>query len=121
MRLTTPTLLFAAAGLVLAGQAFAHAHLKSASPAPESTISAAPDELDLTFSESLNLKFSGIRLVGPGKTEVKTGEGMLMDNDTMLMVPVGETLAAGIYTVEWHALSTDGHKSKGEYTFTVKP
>lgn len=121
MRLMTRTILFAAASIAIAGQAFAHAHLKSAAPAPESIITASPDELDLTFSEGLNLKFSGIKLTGPDKAEIKTDEGMLMDNDTMLMVPISDTLAAGTYTVEWHALSTDGHKSKGKYTFTVKP
>ncbi|MEF0942796.1 copper homeostasis periplasmic binding protein CopC [Rhizobium sp. BR 362] len=107
--------------LALSAQAFAHAHLKSASPADKSTIKASPSDLDLTFSEGLNLKFSGIKVTGPDKAVVKLGEPMLMQNDTVLMVPVSETLAAGTYTVEWHALSTDGHKTTGSYTFTVKP
>jgi methionine-rich copper-binding protein CopC len=38
-----------------------------------------------------------------------------------LSVPVIGTLQPGIYTVEWHALSTDGHKTTGSYSFTVKP
>ena len=107
--------------LGLAGQAFAHAHLKSATPADNSTVKSSPSELDLTFTEGLNLKFSGIKVTGPGKTAVKLGDSMLMQNDTVLMVPVSETLSAGTYTVEWHALSTDGHKTNGSYTFTVKP
>jgi methionine-rich copper-binding protein CopC len=37
------------------------------------------------------------------------------------MVPVTDELVAGTYTVEWHVLSTDGHKSRGTYGFTVKP
>jgi methionine-rich copper-binding protein CopC len=37
------------------------------------------------------------------------------------MVPLSETLAPGAYTVEWHALSADGHKTNGAFTFTVKP
>jgi len=36
------------------------------------------------------------------------------------MVPVTGTLADGSYTVDWHALSGDGHKTHGSYTFTVK-
>ena len=44
-----------------------------------------------------------------------------MDNNTTLMVPVSGTLAPGIYTVEWHALSGDGHKTHGSYKFTIKP
>ncbi|MDL2401601.1 copper homeostasis periplasmic binding protein CopC [Rhizobium mayense] len=105
----------------LAGQALAHAQLVSATPADKSTVKSSPSELDLTFTEGLNLKFSGIKVTGPDKAAVKLGEPMLMPSDTVLMVPVSETLGAGTYTVEWHALSTDGHKTNGSYTFTVKP
>jgi methionine-rich copper-binding protein CopC len=111
----------AVAALIATGPAFAHAHLKSAVPVPGSTVAAAPTEIDLTFSEGVNLKFTGIAVSGPKKEAVKTGEAMLMDGDTMLMVPVQGALAAGTYKVDWHALSTDGHKTNGSFTFTVKP
>ena len=107
--------------LALAGQAFAHAHLQSATPAVDGIVAAAPTELDLTFSEDLNLKFSGIKVTGPDKAAVTTGEGMLMNKNTTLMVPVTGSLKAGTYTVDWHALSADGHKTQGSYKFTVKP
>ncbi|MDE1991849.1 MAG: copper homeostasis periplasmic binding protein CopC [Rhizobiaceae bacterium] len=107
--------------LGVAGQAFAHAHLKSSAPADKSTVTGSPSELDLTFTEGLNLKFSGIKVTGPDKALVKLGDGMLMQKDTVLMVPIAEKLAAGTYTVEWHALSTDGHKTNGNYTFIVRP
>jgi copper resistance protein C len=116
------TLILALAGSIgLAGQTFAHALLKSATPSANGTVSAAPTELDLKFSEDLNLKFSGVKVTGPKQEAVQTGEGMLMDNNTTLMVPVSGTLAPGIYTVEWHALSGDGHKTHGSYKFTIKP
>jgi methionine-rich copper-binding protein CopC len=28
-------------------------------------------------------------------------------------------LVAGKYTVQWHAMSADGHETDGRYTFTV--
>jgi methionine-rich copper-binding protein CopC len=114
-------ILAAAASLAFAGQVFAHAHLKSAEPAPDSIVTVAPTELDLTFTEDLNLKFSGIKVIGPEEAVVKTGDGTLKNDNTTLIVPVTDKLAAGKYTVEWHALSADGHKSKGKYQFTVKP
>lgn len=116
-------LLFAtlAACMALTGQAFAHAHLKSSTPAADSTIKQAPSELDLTFSEGLNPKFSGATVTSPDKKTVKTGASMLMDGDKTLMVPLSDTLAPGKYTVEWHVLSTDGHKTNGSYSFTVAP
>ncbi|SCB37985.1 copper homeostasis periplasmic binding protein CopC [Rhizobium lusitanum] len=114
-------LLAAAVSVGFASQALAHAHLKSAVPATDATVKEAPSELDLTFTEDLNLKFSGIKVTGPKKAAVKIGEGMLMNKDTTLMVPVTDKLAPGKYTVEWHALSTDGHKTNGTYSFTVAP
>ncbi len=111
-----------AVGLGLTGQALAHAHLKSATPAVGSTVATAPTELDLVFSEGLNLKFTGVKITGPAKANVATGDAALgAGGDTTLVVPVTDTLAAGSYTVAWHALSTDGHKTTGTYKFTVKP
>lgn len=110
----------ALASIALAGQAFAHAHLKSSEPADKAAV-ASPAELDLTFTEELNMTFSGITVTGPDKKEIKLGEGMLMEGNKALMVPVSDKLAPGSYTVEWHVLSTDGHKSNGTFSFTVTP
>jgi methionine-rich copper-binding protein CopC len=38
----------------------------------------------------------------------------------VLAVPV-KPLAAGVYTVLWHATSVDTHKTEGHFTFTVAP
>jgi len=104
-----------------AGQALAHAHLQSAVPAADGAVSTSPPELDLTFSEGLNLKFSGVKVFGPDKAAVATGDAKLKPGDnTTLILPVSGTLAPGAYTVEWHVLSSDGHKTSGSYTFTVK-
>lgn len=116
------TIGFAAAlATALSGPAFAHAHLTTAVPADKSVVKGSPTELDLTFSEAVNLKFSGATLFKPDKSEVKLGESMLMDDNRVLMIPIGEALTQGIYTVEWHVLSADGHKTKGSVSFTVKP
>ena len=107
--------------LGLTGQALAHAELKSATPPVNGTVTAAPSEIDLEFTEGVNLAFTGIELKGPGKKTVATGKAALRaGDDTTLVVPLTGTLAAGTYTVTWHALSTDGHKTHGSYRFTVK-
>lgn len=41
------------------------------------TVTAAPNELDLTFSEGVNPKFTGAKLTGPDKSAVNTGEAKL--------------------------------------------
>jgi methionine-rich copper-binding protein CopC len=109
-------------GLAMIGQASAHAHLTSATPAVDGTVATSPTELDLKFSEALELKFSGVKVAGPDNAVVATGAISLAEgDDSTLVVLVSTTLAAGTYTVDWHVLSKDGHKTHGSYTFTVKP
>jgi copper resistance protein C len=111
-----------AVALALTGQALAHAELESATPPVNGTVTASPSELDLKFSEGVNLAFTGVEVKGPGKKAVATGKAALRaEDDTTLVVSLVETLAPGTYTVAWHALSTDGHKTEGTYRFTVKP
>lgn len=107
--------------VALSGVANAHAHLQGALPPVGGTVKTAPTELDLKFSEELNLKFTGVKVTGPDKKEVKTDNAMLMGGDKTFMVTLPDALAAGTYKVEWHALSQDGHKTHGDYKFTVKP
>ena len=114
-------LLAAALSLGLAGQAFAHAHLKAATPASGATV-AAPAELDLGFSEGVNLKFTGVTVTGPEGAAVPIGPARLgPGGDATLVVPLAGTLAPGRYKVDWHALAVDGHKTDGSYRFTVAP
>lgn len=117
-------LLTAAGALILvagfAGQALAHAHLKTEEPAASASV-AAPQTLTLHFTEELNLHFSGVTVTGPNHKQVALGKAELAPKDVAtLIVPVTGTLVPGSYTVAWHALSTDGHKTQGSYRFTVK-
>ena len=107
--------------LALTEQALAHAHLKTATPAADSTIKQSPSVLDLGFTESLNLKCSAATVTGTGRKAIKIGTAALAEGDKTLTIPVSDTLAPGKYTVKWHVLSTDGHKTNGSYSFTVAP
>jgi methionine-rich copper-binding protein CopC len=99
----------------------AHAKLISEMPAANAKASAAPTQLTLKFSEDLSLQLSGLTVKGPGNQAVATGAPVLDPKDaSTLIVPINGTLAAGSYVVVWHALSDDGHKSKGTYTFEIK-
>jgi methionine-rich copper-binding protein CopC len=110
-------------GLALAGtsSAFAHASLLNQTPPDKAIVTAAPTQLTLKFSESVELKFTGVTVTGPDKIVVALGSESLDPKDpTLLIVPLTGKLPAGVYTVAWHALATDGHKTSGSYTFTVK-
>ena len=122
MSRTSPILLLAALLTTAASPAFAHAHLKSAVPAIGGTVKTSPSELDLGFTEGVNLAFTGVTVKGPGGAAVPIGKAALGSGGaTTLVVPVTGTLAAGAYTVDWHALAVDGHKTEGHYSFTIAP
>jgi methionine-rich copper-binding protein CopC len=107
--------------LVSTTSAFAHAHLLSAAPAAKAVLTTAPTELTLKFSESLEPKFTSAEVTGPDNVPVAHGAAALDPKDsTLLKVPLTRPLAAGSYTVAWHVLSRDGHKTSGTYSFTVK-
>ncbi|ENZ3963879.1 CopC domain-containing protein YobA [Klebsiella aerogenes] len=107
--------------MLTTASAFAHAHLQQQIPAADSTVSVSPQALTLTFSEGVELSFSGVTLSGPQNKPVATGKLARSDgNKAQLTLPLNVPLAAGEYTVEWHVVSVDGHKTKGQYHFSVK-
>ena len=111
-----------AAVTAAASPALAHAHLKSATPAVGGTVKTSPPELDLGFSEGVNPAFTGVKLTGPAGIDIPTGAAKLgAGGATSLVVPLAGPLAPGAYTVDWHALAVDGHKTEGTYGFTVAP
>lgn len=109
----------AAFACLFAQAALAHGQLSSSTPADGASVASPPD-ISLRFSEEVNAKFSGLELLGPDGARVKTEPARLDDAKT-LVLPLGTPLAPGAYRVDWHVLSSDGHKTKGSFGFTVKP
>ena len=114
----------AAALMLAAGPAFAHAKLLSEVPAAEDSTAAQPApliEIRLVFSETLNLAFSKVLVTDSTGKEVALGAAALDPNDSkVLVVPLTGTLPAGEYKVDWTAVSDDGHKSTGAYVFKAQ-
>ena len=113
--LTTAALLGA---LFAASSVLAHAHLKSQTPAADSTVNA-PAELRLVFSEGVEATFTKVTLSHDGApvavSSIKTEPG----NKKVLIVTPAQALPAGKYSVDWKAVSVDTHNSAGQYGFTV--
>jgi methionine-rich copper-binding protein CopC len=107
--------------LFVPGLAWAHAMLEEAVPPVGSTVASTPAELQLNFSESIEPHFTKVAVSGPGGTKVAVG-ALHVDpaDDKRLLVPV-PALVPGIYTIVWHAVSVDTHRTQGTYHFTVAP
>lgn len=123
-RSTAPLALAAAllaAFLVLFAPLSASAHddLISSSPAADSTIDVLPSEIVLTFSADL--------ISGGNGTEVQVldaNENLVSDGDPIVegatvTQPLLAEAASGLYRVQWRVVSSDGHPTAKEFTFTV--
>ena len=108
--------------MAIAGSANAHPKLKSASPAADVSTNSFPKEIRLNFSEGVIAKLSGLELKDEAGKAIPTGVPMNDPADRkQLVVPLPASLAAGRYTVNWHAVSEDTHRVKGEYSFEIAP
>lgn len=114
-------LLACAAALLLPQLAWAHAHLKQAWPANDSTV-ASPTSIRGDYTEGLEIAFSSMTVAGADGKTLDLGKATLAPGDDKAMVlSVAKPLPAGHYVVTWHALAKDGHKTEGKWSFTVKP
>ncbi|MBV9811722.1 MAG: copper homeostasis periplasmic binding protein CopC [Acetobacteraceae bacterium] len=101
--------------------ALAHAHLQSAVPPVGGTVSAAPTEVQIKYSEGVEPRFCSVAVTNAGGARVDAGAAHIASGDnTRLIVPL-KPLSPGIYHVEWHATAVDTHKTEGKFDFTVQP
>lgn len=100
--------------------AAAHPRLQTSNPAPGAKLNAAPKEIRMTFSEELVAPFTGLELKTASGKPIPTGKLAFVAGDSRkIAVPIAARLAAGTYTVAWHAVSVDTHRVSGSYAFKV--
>lgn len=99
--------------------ASAHDDLLESSPAAGSTVETLPSELTLTFSANL--------IDGDGSTEVvvtdaagtSVTDGPATVNGSQVVQPLVAEADAGDYRVIWKVVSSDGHATSKEFSFSV--
>lgn len=115
--------MIAAGFMIAAGMgsaAFAHPELQSAEPAAGAAAATSPKQIRITFNETVIPQFSGAEVKDHAGKAMVTGKATVDPANTkVLLVPINEQLPPGDYTVEWHAVSGDTHRVKGNYTFSV--
>jgi len=110
-----------AAFLVLFSPLSASAHdaLVSSSPAADESVEVVPAELTLTFSAKL-IGGEGATLVAVTDPEGNSvTDGAATTEGAIVTQPLKGSGPAGQYHVEWKVVSSDGHPTSGEYSFTV--
>jgi hypothetical protein len=107
------------AAATLATAAFAHALPTSREPAQNAEVSA-PTQVTIHFSEPLEPAFSKITLTDANGKAAASTASEVDANDKKTMHLAVDALAPGRYTVHWNAVASDGHRTHGDYAFTVK-
>ena len=103
--------------LLLASPAAAHAELVRITPANGAQLKTPPTEVQMTFTESVNLIDGGIRLLDDAGATVPTPDPTV-DGHTVSW-PMPADLPDGAYVVTWRVVSADGHPVSGASSFGV--
>jgi copper transport protein len=104
-------------GLLFASPAAAHAELIATNPVHGAQLADAPDAIEMTFTESVNLLEGGIRLLDSAGVTVSTPRPVVDGKTVAWSMPAD--LADGSYTVTWKLVSSDGHPIAGAFSFGV--
>ena len=106
---------------MVARNSFAHAYPDHADPKVGSTVSAAPSIVRIWFDSDLEPLFSTIMVhAAKGNAMVDKGDGRVDPSDPTLLEVSVPTLPPGSYTVIWSVVARDGHRTSGNFTFTIK-
>jgi hypothetical protein len=106
--------------LALQTQAWAHAFLDHADPKVGSAVTNSPTEIKIWFTQELEPAFSKLEVQDAQGKEVDKKDAHLDAKDKSLFVVSLPQLPAGTYTVIWHAVSVDTHKTQGHFEFMIK-
>ncbi len=108
------------AALLLSGApaALAHAFPQKSQPPVGATVSRSPTEVRIWFNSYLSPLFDHLTVEDSSGTTV-SGEAHVDAGDPSLLEAPVPMLPPGTYHVYWRVTSKDGHRTRGDYTFTV--
>ena len=118
--------------LLIPSIAFAHSPLSSILPAADAVLDTAPTVIEMTFKSPAKLiKLELFKVNAEAKDSLfsslfgnDSGDEVSLESDALLQESVTHTiilplLEAGVYKINWRALSEDGHIMKGESVFQI--
>jgi copper transport protein len=105
---------------VAAPAAAAHATLESTVPAGGTAEDPAPGQVELRFSEPVELALGAVRVHDAEGAEVQQGDAFHPGGDSSAVaVRLREGLGDGGYTVTYKVVSADSHPVSGGFVFAV--
>lgn len=99
-------------------EAFAHAYVVSSNPAANEELDQQPPSVSITFSEGIESGFHAIKVLNAKGDRVDKGDTVIKDQKIM-EAALKKNLPKGIYTIQWNAVSADGHSVSGMIPFSI--
>ena len=97
-----------------------HLALSKSEPAANDTVAGNPHAVQLWFTESVQLKATGVQVTASDKRVVALGElTVASTTNAPVVAEFKEVLKPGKYMVSWKTMAADGHPTKGEFAFVV--
>jgi methionine-rich copper-binding protein CopC len=115
--LAAATLLAVVSAVAGAAPASAHDRLTGSTPKDGSTVTTAPTEVELTFTDEVQELGLTVLVKDPSGASVADGKPSI-DGDTVVQ-KLDALTASGVYTVAYRVVSSDGHPISGRFTFTA--
>jgi methionine-rich copper-binding protein CopC/putative copper export protein/ABC-type branched-subunit amino acid transport system substrate-binding protein len=112
-------LALAAAMVALAGAASAHPYFLHSSPAPSAVVSAGLSQIDISYTESLDLAYCKVSLIAPDGTSIPTRQLSGSGGSELEVAPQNPLEKDGTYAVEWTAVGSDGHTVFGTFPLSI--
>jgi copper transport protein len=107
----------AAAGVIAAPAASAHAFLVSSTPVDGSRVNTEPAQVRLTFDEPVGLIAADEQVISATGVRADTGRVRLAEGGTTIVLPLRPHLPRGTYSATWRVVSADTHVVSGSITF----
>lgn len=107
--------------LMITGRpAWAHVFPDHSQPEVGSTLDHSPKNVRIWFGGTLEKVFSHLRVDNAQGQQVNKGDGNVTGEDDRLLEADVPPLSPGTYHVYWSVVARDGHRTMGDFTFTVK-
>ena len=103
-------------------KSYAHAFTIRSDPSPSQSLSTPPSKVDVYFSEPIDLRYSTIKVLGPGGKQIDNKDEHNIGGDpaSLSVTLPSSGLKDGVYTVSTKVLSsTDGHVVDNAFVFGI--
>ena len=105
--------------LLVAAPAWGHAFPDHSEPRVGWTVPTPPAQIRIWFDGALEPVFSTIKVMNGDKQRVDKGDGRVNPSDNTILEVSLPLLPPGIYRVFWNVVGRDGHRTEGDFPFTI--